>query len=84
MPVQIVTLSGPADTVRTARELLTDAGYWVLSKPPVMLDVADDESLLAVESDDPDAPVNVVAHLNWRHRSSARSMGRAVRIGGQG
>jgi hypothetical protein len=54
---------GPANSVRDARELLTDASYFVLSKPPVMLEVADDETLLAVESNDPDAPVSVVAHL---------------------
>jgi hypothetical protein len=61
--MQVVTMSGPANSVRDARELLTDASYFVLSKTPVMLEVADDETLLAVESNDPDAPVSVVAHL---------------------
>jgi hypothetical protein len=68
--VKTTLLSGPADTVREARSLLTENGYTVLDRPVNMGHelVAGDE-FVSVEGGHSDV-ASVIEALGWRHRAT--------------
>lgn len=79
--VQTATFSGPAATAGEARDLLTKAGYFVMSAPAgIGYEPEEDEVFLSIDVGDPNAG-SVIEHLGWRHRATTA---RADLIGGRG
>jgi hypothetical protein len=73
-------LSGPAATVREARQLLTDAGYTILDAPVNMgLELVAGEEFLSVEGGHSDV-ASVIEHLGWRHRACIGPMQPAMPV----
>ena len=73
-------MSGPADTVREARDLLGHAGYTVLDRAVTMgLELAGGEEFLSVAGGHSHV-ASVVEHLGWRHRATVGSLQPAMPV----